>query len=143
MEPRVNFITLATNDLAAARRFYVEGLGWRPTFEVPDEVAFIQVGPGLLLALWKADELDADIGDGSRSSSGPSPFSLAHNVSSDDEVIAVIDRAREAGARVLKEPVLAFFGGFHAYFADPSGFRWEVAHNPGWSVAADGTVAIG
>jgi catechol 2,3-dioxygenase-like lactoylglutathione lyase family enzyme len=143
MEPRVNFITLASDDLAAARAFYVDGLGWRPTFEVPDEVAFIQVGPGLLLALWKADELDADIGDGSRSSTGLAPFALAHNVSSDAEVIAVVDRARAAGATVLKEPVLAFFGGFHAYFADPSGFRWEIAHNPGWSVAADGTVAIG
>ena len=110
---------------------------------MPDEVAFIQVGPGLLLALWKAEELDADIGDGLQSGAGPAPFALAHNVSSDAEVIAVIDRARVAGASILKEPVVAFFGGFHAYFADPCGFRWEVAHNPGWSVAADGTVAIG
>jgi catechol 2,3-dioxygenase-like lactoylglutathione lyase family enzyme len=143
MEPRVNFITLGTNDFAAARRFYVEGLGWRPTFEVPDEVVFIQVGPGLLLALWTADKLDADIGDGSRSNSAPAPVSLAHNVASDEEVTAVIDRVRAAGGTILKEPRMSFFGGVQAYFADPSGFRWEVAHNPGWSVAADGTVAIG
>jgi catechol 2,3-dioxygenase-like lactoylglutathione lyase family enzyme len=143
MEPRVNFITLGTADLAAARRFYVDGLGWQPVFEVPDEVVFIQVGPALLLSLWKADALDADIGDGSRSSEAPAPFSLAHNVSSDAEVVAVIDRARAARATILKEPVLVFFGGFQGYFADPSGFRWEIAHNPGWSVDADGTVHIG
>jgi catechol 2,3-dioxygenase-like lactoylglutathione lyase family enzyme len=97
MEPRVHFITLGTNDLAAARRFYVEGLGWPPTFEVPDEVVFLQVGPGLLLALWTADKLDADIGDGSRATDGPAPVSFAHNVSSDEEVGVVIDRVRAAG----------------------------------------------
>jgi uncharacterized glyoxalase superfamily protein PhnB len=112
-------------------------------FEVPDEVVFIQVGPGLLLALWTADKLDADIGDGSRSATGSPPVSFAHNVASDADVVAVIDRARAAGATVLKEPAMSFFGGFQGYFADPSGFRWEVAHNPGWSVAADGTVTIG
>jgi catechol 2,3-dioxygenase-like lactoylglutathione lyase family enzyme len=143
MEPRVHFITLGTDDLAAARQFYVDGLGWQPVFEVPDEVVFIQVGPGLLLGLWTADKLDADIGDGSRSAQGPAPVAFAHNVSSDDGVLEVIDRARAAGATILKEPKRAFFGGFQGYFADPSGFRWEVAHNPGWSVAADGTVAIG
>jgi len=143
MEPRVNFITLASHDLAAARAFYVDGLGWQPTFEVPEEVVFIQIGPGLLLSLWKADELDADIGDGSHSTTGPSPFSLAHNVASDEEVAAVIDRARAAGATILKKPAIAFFGGMQGYFADPSGVRWEIAHNPGWSVAADGTVSIG
>ena len=37
----------------------------------------------------------------------------------------------------------ADFGGFHGYFADPSGFRWEIATNPGWSVAPDGHVTIG
>jgi catechol 2,3-dioxygenase-like lactoylglutathione lyase family enzyme len=142
MEPRVHFITLGTNDLAAARRFYIDGLGWRPVFEVPDEVVFIQVGPGLLLALWTADKLDADIGAGSHSSAGPAPFALSHNVATNDEVVAVIDRARAAGGTILREAQLAFFGGFQGYFADPSGFRWEIAHNPGWSVAADGTVAI-
>ncbi|MEY2423903.1 MAG: uncharacterized protein QOI95_3970 [Acidimicrobiaceae bacterium] len=143
MEPRVHFITLGTSDLTAARRFYVEGLAWAPVFEVPDEVVFIQVGPGLLLALWTADKLDADIGDGSRSAIGSPPVAFAHNVASDAEVVAVVDRARAAGATVLKEPSLSFFGGFQGYFADPSGFRWEVAHNPGWSIAADGTVSIG
>jgi len=142
MEPRVNFITLGTHDLAAARRFYVDGLGWRPAFEVADEVVFIQVGPGLLLALWTAEKLDTDIGDGSRSADGPAPVAFAHNVGSDEEVVAVFDRVRAAGGVVLKEPRMSFFGGLQGYFADPSGFRWEVAHNPGWSVADDGTVTI-
>ena len=55
MEPRVHIITLGMPDLAAARRFYVEGLGWEPTMEVPGEIVFLRVGHGLLLGLWHAD----------------------------------------------------------------------------------------
>jgi uncharacterized glyoxalase superfamily protein PhnB len=43
---------------------------------------------------------------------------------------------------VLKPAQRAAFGGFHGFFADPAGFRWEVVHNPGWSVDADGRVRI-
>ena len=142
MEPRVNFITLGVDDLAAARRFYVDGLGWTPTWEVPDEVVFLQVGPGLLLTLWHASSLDADAG-GPGEPTTPAGFSLAHNVGSDEEVFGVMARAEAAGATVLKPAQRAEFGGVHGYFADPSGARWEVAHNPGWRVEADGTVVIG
>jgi uncharacterized glyoxalase superfamily protein PhnB len=72
----------------------------------------------------------------------PAPMSLAQVVASEDEVIAVCERAREAGADILKEPQAADFGGFHCYFADPNGFRWEIATNPGWQVALDGRVSI-
>jgi catechol 2,3-dioxygenase-like lactoylglutathione lyase family enzyme len=142
MEPRVHFITLGTDDLTAVRRFYVDGLGWEPTWEVPDVVVFLQVGPGLLLTLWTAAELDADAG-GPGSPTTPAGLALAHNVGSEDEVVAVMARAEAAGATILKPAQLAEFGGFHGYFADPSGTRWEVAHNPGWRVDADGTVHIG
>jgi catechol 2,3-dioxygenase-like lactoylglutathione lyase family enzyme len=142
MEQRVHFITLGTDDLAAARRFYVDGLGWEPTWEVPDVVVFLQVGPGLLLTLWTAAELDRDAG-GPGTPSTPAGFSLAHNVGSDDEVVAVMADAEAAGATILKPAQRADFGGFHGYFADPCGARWEVAHNPGWHVDPDGRVHIG
>ena len=64
-------------------------------------------------------------------------------VDTEDEVIAVLDAAEAAGATILKPAQRGDFGGFHGYFADPDGFRWEVATNPGWSVASDGTVSIG
>ncbi|MEX0663186.1 MAG: VOC family protein [Acidimicrobiia bacterium] len=143
MDPRITFITIGVNDLETSRRFYVEGLGWPPTWEVPDEVVFIQVGYGLLLALWGRDMLAADGGGPWSSGSAPAGFSLAHNVDSDDEVVRVIDHARRAGAMILKPAQRAEFGGFHGYFADPDGARWEIAHNPGWSVAPDGRVSIG
>jgi hypothetical protein len=142
VEPRVHFITLGVTDLAAARRFYVEGLGWEPTWELPGVVVFLQVGPGLLLTLWTAAELDADSG-GPGSPTTPAGFALAHNVDSEAEVVAVMTAAEAAGATILKAAQRADFGGFHGYFADPSGARWEVAHNPGWRIGPDGRVVIG
>jgi hypothetical protein len=140
MEQRVHFITLGVMDLAAARAFYVEGLGWKPTFEVEGEVVFIQVGPGLLLSLWGAKDMEEDIG-------GPvtpgSSVTFAHNVGSDEDVQRVLDDAAAAGAAIIKPAQRAFFGGVQGYFQDPQGFRWEIAHNPGWSIDPDGTVRIG
>lgn len=143
MDPRVHFITLGVPDLDEARRFYVDGLGWEPVFEVPGEVCFIQVGPGLLLGLFGAEDLDADVGQPVDRVEQPAPFSLSQNVDTEAEVNAILETAKAAGATILKPGQWADFGGFHGYFADPSGFRWEVATNPGWSIGPDGKVTLG
>jgi catechol 2,3-dioxygenase-like lactoylglutathione lyase family enzyme len=144
MKPQVHFITLGVDDVVAARDFYVEGLGWQPLMDIPGDIFFLQVGHGLVLSLFGKDALEADIGTGrSDASTASVPFTLAHNVDSEADVERVMDEAREAGATILKPPQRAEFGGFHGYFADPSGFRWEVCFNPGWKVAADGTVTLG
>jgi uncharacterized protein len=145
MQPRVDIITLGVPDLAAARRFYVDGLGWQPTFEVPGEIVFLRVGHGLVLGLWHADELERDVNPTApaRPATGPAPFSLAHNVDSDEEVAEVLASAERAGGTVLKPAQRGEVGFVHGYFADPAGFRWEVAHNPTWLVHPDGRVTIG
>lgn len=143
MNPQVHFITLGVPDVDAARQFYVDGLGWPSSFEVPGEIVFIQVGYGLLLALFDAAALEADVGQQAGLASGPAPVTLAQVVPTEDQVIAVLAAAEAAGATILKPGQRADFGGFHGYFADPAGFRWEVATNPGWSVAQDGSVSIG
>jgi catechol 2,3-dioxygenase-like lactoylglutathione lyase family enzyme len=141
MRQQLNFVTLGVRDLEASRRFYLEGLGWEATFEA-DEVCFIQVAPGLLLGLWGAGELAADVGaDQSDAEHGTGRMSLASNVDSRAEVDAAVERVEAAGGTVLKDPQETFFG-YHAYVADPDGFRWEIAHNPGWTVDDDGTVHI-
>ncbi|HKE76370.1 MAG TPA: VOC family protein [Acidimicrobiales bacterium] len=141
MEPKVSIITLGCPDVAALRRFYVEGLGWTPVMEVPGEVCFIQVGGGVALALWRAEALAEDSG-APVGEPGSSAVALAHNVDSGDEVVEVLARAEAAGATVLKPAGPIFFGGIQGYFADPAGFRWEVAWNPGWFVAPDGSVSL-
>lgn len=137
---RVELITLGVSDLARSRRFYVDGLGWEPALDL-DEVVFIQVGHGLLLGLFSASGLADDSG-ATVAADGHPPFSLARTFDSEDEVDDAVAEARSAGAAVTKEPQRAFWGGYHAYFADPDGFLWEMAHNPGLTVDDDGTVEI-
>jgi hypothetical protein len=150
MQPRVDIITLGVPDLEAARHFYLDGLGWEAAMDIPGEVAFIQIGHGLLLGLFGADDLEADADAGrpkpvhpTTVHATPPPMSLAQIVPTEDEVVEILRRAEAAGATILKPAQRADFGGFHGYFADPSGFRWEIATNPGWSVAPDGRVTIG
>jgi len=138
VEQSLNLVTLGVADLAASRAFYSDGLGWAPTLDI-DEIVFYQVGANLLLGLFPLEDLGADAGHPARAGTS---FSLAQVVGTEAEVDGALDRARQAGATVLKEPQRAAFGGYHGYFADPDGHRWEVAHNPGWTVAEDGTVRL-
>ena len=142
MDQHLHFVTLGVADLAAARRFYLDGLGWTPTLDL-DEVCFVQVAPGVLLSLWGARDLADDVGlDPLDAQDGTGRFSLAHNVGSEVEVDELVARVQAVGGTVLKRPQKTQFG-YHAYIADPDGFRWEIAHNPGWSVDAEGTVHLG
>jgi hypothetical protein len=142
MEQRVHLITLGVGDVARSRDFYVDGLGWPSALDVPGEITFVRVGHGLLLGLFGARALDADMGRAPGTSRAPAPFSLARIVATEAEVEAQLAAAQAAGGELLKAAQPADFGGFHGYFADPDGFACEVATNPGWSVAADGTVSI-
>lgn len=142
MEPRLDVLTLAVPDLDAARGFYCDGLGWTPTLEVPGTILFLQLGHGLLVGLFPADQLAADLQVAVADVTVGSGFTLAHNVPDEDSVRRVLAQAENAGGRILKPAQRAAFGGYHGYFADPAGLRWEVCFNPGWSVDGDGTVRI-
>jgi uncharacterized protein len=129
MEPRISFVTLAVRDLAVARRFYVEGLGWAPELDVPGEVVMIRAGDHLVLSLWDEASFESEVGRVGRGDGVP-PFTLAHNVSTRDEVDAVLAEARVDGAEV-RAAEERDWGGYTGYFADPDGVRWEIAWNPG------------
>lgn len=142
MDQDVHIITVAVDDLDAARRFYVSGLGWRPLFEEPGEIQFYQSAPGQVLGLFDAEALDADIGDGGVHSR-PGGFTLAQNLHDADLVHRTVDRMERAGATILKQPQPAAVPGMmHAYVRDPVGIVWEIAHNPGWRVDDDGAVVF-
>ncbi|HET7235027.1 MAG TPA: VOC family protein [Actinomycetota bacterium] len=137
MEQRVSLITLGVADVAASRAFY-ERLGWTVGLDMEDTV-FFQLG-GSILALWGRDQLAEDsavVDDG-----GWGGITLAHNVRSPEEVDRVIEEARAAGARIGREPAPTFWGGYSGVFVDPDGHPWEVAHNPGFPLAEDGSIAL-
>ena len=134
----MSVITLGVSDLGRARAFY-EGLGWTTRAGPGDDVAFFQAG-GLVFALWSRASLAEDSGvtDGG----GWGGVTLAHNVRSPAEVGEVIEQARAAGASIPREPGETFWGGYSGVFVDPDGHPWEVAHNPRWTIAADGSTLL-
>jgi catechol 2,3-dioxygenase-like lactoylglutathione lyase family enzyme len=130
MDQRISFVTLAVADLDRTRAFYLDGLGWTAALDVPGEVLMIQAGQHLVLSLWHEAEFEAEVGPINRGP-GVAPITLAHNVASEDEVDAILETARAAGADPVVAGVRRDWGGYTGYFADPDGYRWEIATNPG------------
>jgi uncharacterized protein len=139
MEQRVSLVTLGVTDLARARRFYEEGLGWRRANQ-HDEVVFYQAG-GMVLALWGRDALAQDAQVES-AGSGFRGIALAYNTRERAEVDAVLAEAEAAGGRIVKPAHETFWGGYSGYFADPDGHLWEIAWNPDWEVTAGGSIRL-
>jgi len=129
MEQRLSLVTLGVRDLARARTFY-EALGWRGAQQPDDEIAFFQAG-GMVFGLWTA-----------LGGHGAPGIELAHNVRSPEEVDAVLAAAQRAGATIIRPAAHAEWGGYTGAFADPDGYVWEVAHNPGWKLGEDGAVHL-
>jgi hypothetical protein len=138
MDQRVSLITLGVADLTRARRFY-EALGWTSNSKPEEDVVFFQAGC-MIVALWSREELAKD--SVVKDNGGWGGVTLAYNVSSPDEVDVVIEEARAAGARIGREGAKTFWGGYSGVFIDPDGHPWEVAHNPDWTIEANGSVRL-
>jgi uncharacterized protein len=139
MQPRLTLITLGTDDLPRAIRFY-EALGWTRSVKATEGVAFFQLG-GLALSLYPRENLARDAGlpvEGS----GFRCLSLAYNTASREETDAVLAEAVQAGATLVKAGHDVFWGGYIGYFADPDGFLWEVAWNPDFTLLPDGSIRL-
>ena len=138
MRQRVSLITLGVSDLGRARSFY-EALGWQTGAAPEDDVVFFQAGD-MILALWDRQRLaeDSCVTD----SGGWGGVTLALCLGSPEEVHAVTEEARAAGATIGREPAETFWGGYSSLFIDPEGHPWEVAHNPHWELTEDGGVRL-
>jgi uncharacterized protein len=129
MDQRISFVTLAVADIDATRRFYVDGLGWQPELDVPGEVLMFRTGEHLVLSLWDRDHFADEVGEPTMT--GIAPITIAHNLASKEAVDVVLATARRAGADPVSDAVERDWGGYTGYFADPDGYRWEIAFNPG------------
>lgn len=138
MEQRITLVTLGVSDLARAKGFY-EALGWRG--QEVEATVFFQAG-GLALVLWDRDKLAEDCGLEPGPAGGFGGIALAHNVRSEAEVDALLAAVRRAGGSVTRPAAVNAIGFYSAVFVDPDGHTWEVAHNPGFTLAADGSVTL-
>jgi catechol 2,3-dioxygenase-like lactoylglutathione lyase family enzyme len=140
MDPWISLVTLGVRDIERSRRFYRDGLGWPMSTASTEDVAFFRAG-GVVLALYRRELLAADANI-SPEGSGFAGIALAHNVATREFVDAALKAAVDAGGTLLKSGTEAEWGGYTGYFADPDGFLWEIAWNPGFPLREDGTIDL-
>ena len=136
MKPQITVITLGVDNLERALHFYRDGLGFSTDGIVGQEfehgaVVFIDLQPGLRLALWPRESIAHDTGLPLAPSSS-TEITLGHNVGSKSAVDVVMAQAEAAGADIIKPAHDTFWGGYAGYFRDPDGHIWEVVWNPQW-----------
>jgi uncharacterized protein len=144
-EQRLSLVTLGVSDLKRSRQFYRDVLGWTPSSLGGDDVAFFPLN-GIVLGLFPRAALAADAGvealEPGAADGALSRVALAYNVRERDEVDRALGQIAAAGARVVKPAEDAPWGGRSGYFADPDGFLWEVAWNPGFPIREDGSIEV-
>lgn len=136
---RITLVTLGVADLNRARDFYT-ALGWQAHARSNSEIVFYQMC-GMVLGLFPLNELADDQTRPAREL-GTGAMTLAQNMPDRAGVDAAFETARAAGAQVIKPPQEVFWGGYSGYYADPDGHVWEIAHNPFWPLAQDGTLTL-
>lgn len=137
--PRIHIVTLGVGDLSRSRQFY-EAWGWKASSVSNENIVFLKGAAGVL-ALYGRDALAED----ALAEDLPTGFSavtLARNAGSKEEVDTWFATALAAGARELKTPQEAFWGGYSGYLADPDGHLWELAFNPYFVFDEHGNLAL-
>lgn len=134
MKARISVLTLGVVDLEKSVSFYRDGLDLPTDGIIGREfehgaVAFFDLAGGLKLALWSQRDLAHDTGLPLQPIS-PTSFTIGHNVSTRDEVDAVMNAAAQAGAEIITPPAPTFYGGYAGYFRDPDGHLWDIVWNP-------------
>jgi hypothetical protein len=140
LDARLSLVTLGVADLARARAFYADGLGWTVSPASNGDIVFFQLS-GVVLALYPRQALAGDAGVPA-AGSGFRGITLAQNVSSKDQVRQALEAARAAGGTIVKPAQDATWGGFSGHVADPDGHLWEIAWNPQLSLTEKGAIAL-
>lgn len=136
MEPRFTVLTIGVDNLGRSLHFYRDGLGF-PTPGIIGQqfehgsIVFFDLQHGMKLALWSRSDLawGAHV---SKTAASPSEFTIGYNTLSKEEVDTLMEKARKAGAKIVKPAEKAFWGGYSGYFQDPDGHLWEIVWNPDW-----------
>lgn len=135
--PNLTVLTLAAKRLPRTRAFYA-ALGFKPGYADKD-VAFFQM-QGTVLALYDAKALARDLK--LRRRPVPGGINPAINLASPKAVDAFYKKALKAGAKAIRAPHRAEWGGYTCYLSDPEGHPWELAWNPHWRLDQRGNITM-
>jgi uncharacterized protein len=136
MNPHVSVITLGVRDMARAKRFYGEGLGWPVEQDYPQWVSFKMGDGSSLLGLYPWDVLAAEAGLAPEGT-GFRGVTFSYIVRSDDRVAEVLTEAERAGATIVKPAAATPWGGTTGFFTDPDRYLWKVASGAGQAPFAE------
>ncbi|MBB3773185.1 hypothetical protein FHS55_003816 [Angulomicrobium tetraedrale] len=136
----VSLVTLGVVELERSIAFYT-ALGLPRRLREADGVAFFAAGT-VVLSLYPRHELAAEAGVVPGRPGAFGGMALACNRASPAEVDATLIRAVAAGGRALRPAQPTFWGGYSGYVADPDGYPWEIAHNPGFALGPDGRLTL-
>lgn len=140
MKPSLSVVTLGVNDFARSLDFYKRGLKWPTKASKKDSIAFFKLN-GVILALYDKKSLAEDAQVEAKGN-GFSGITLAHNVKSEKQVDEILKQVTKLGAKLVKKPQKASWGGYSGYFADLDGYLWEVVYNPFWKLDQKGSVIL-
>jgi len=140
----LSIVTLGVTDLDRAVAFY-SALGWRRAdSSVDGAISWFDAG-GVAVGLFPRAELAADAGVPPELSGVPagsfSGVTLAINVADEAAVDAALAAAVAAGGTLARPARRMEWGGYSGYVADPDGFHWEFAVNPGFPLV-DGRAVV-
>lgn len=135
-----SIVTLGVADVAASAAFY-RRLGWEQRGDESAGITWFRTA-GTWIGLFGHDALAEDVGVPSTPAPEYRGVTLALNFADESEVDAALRDALHAGARLVKAPTRADWGGYSGYFADPDGHLWEVAYAPMMPAREDGTIEI-
>jgi catechol 2,3-dioxygenase-like lactoylglutathione lyase family enzyme len=139
-----SIVTLGVADLERSARFYRD-LGWEQRGDLSQGITWFKTA-GSWIGLFGYDALAED------AALAPTPESelpsyrgitLALNLANEDAVDLAFARVHEVGGRIVKPAHRTEWGGYSGYFADPDGHLWEICHNPGFPLDAEGRIEIG
>lgn len=141
MQPRINILTIAVDDLEKSHAFYSEGLGLPSNGIVATDlhddasgadgtIAFFELQDGLLLGLYPRTELAKDASLSMMGSPNSTEFSMGYTVNSREKVEELLERAKRAGATITEPPRDRPWGIYSGYFQDLDGHLWEIIWNP-------------
>jgi uncharacterized protein len=141
VKPSLSAVTLGVRNFDKSLDFYKIALGFPTKATKKDGVAFFKLENGIVLGLRGRRDLAKDAMISPRGSGFPG-FYLAHNVGSQKAVDDAFRQATKLGARAVKKPQKASWGGYSAYFADPDGYLWEIVYNPFWKLDKKGSITL-
>lgn len=126
MKPRINLITIPTNDLQRSFAFYRDGLGL-PTKGIKkgrEDHALFNLNNGLNLVVYEKKEFLNLTGNAGQmiNSAG---FIISHSANSKEEVDHILQKALQAGARRIEKTQDEPWW-YAVNFTDPDGHQWEI-----------------